>query len=121
MEGFIGGNMERITKEQIQDYVSEVGVFEKEHRKYSSFYATATHTFKQADIDDLVVEEDVDASELLGVTVTLNGVWDDWNGVDWYDINFKKYEEYQELIPEVVIPAHYETKYREVPFDVTFD
>lgn len=112
--------MKRITKEQIQEYVSDVGEFEKEHRKYSSFYATATHTFSQEDVDKLA-EYDTDASELLGVTVTLSGYWDDSNGCEWVDVIFNKYEEYQELIPEVVIPAHYETKYREVPFDVTFD
>lgn len=112
--------MERITEEQIQDYVSGVGEFEKEHRKYSSFYATATHTFEEKDIEYLY-KHGIDASELLGITITLSGYWDDLNGCEWEDIQFNKYEEYQELIPEVVIPAHYETKYREVPFDVTFD
>lgn len=112
--------MKRITKEQIEEYVSDVGEFEKEHRKYSSFYATATHTFKQKDIE-YIYKHDIDASELLGVTVTLQGYWSDSDGYEWEDVQFNKYEEYQELIPEVVIPAHYETKYREVPFDVTFD
>lgn len=112
--------MERITTEQIQDYVGEVGVFEKEHRKYSSFYATSSYTFTQESIDELA-EDSIDASELLGVTVTLQGYWSECDGCEWEDIYFNKYEEYQELIPEVVIPAHYETKYREVPFAVTFD
>ena len=112
--------MKRITKEQIQEYVSDVGEFEKEHRKYSSFYATATHIFSQEDIDELA-ECDMDASELLGVTVTLNGYWDDSNGCEWEGISFNKYEEYQELIPEVVIPAHYVTKHREVPFTANFE
>lgn len=112
--------MQRITKQQIQDYVSEVGNFEKEHRKYSSFYCWADHTFEQKDIDKLA-KYDVDASELLGVTVTLNGMWDDSWGTAWSSIHFVKHEEYQELVPEVIIPAHYETKYREVPFDTTFE
>lgn len=120
MEGFIGGTMKRITKEQIQEYVSEVGEFEKEHRKYSSFYCWSSHTFGQKDIDEFA-NSGVDASELLGVTVTMNGMWDDSWGTDWDSMCFTKHEEYQELIPEVVIPAHYETKYREVPFDVIFD
>lgn len=113
--------MERITKEQIQDYVSEVGEFDKEHRKYGSFYATATHTFKQEDVDELAEHLEVDASELLGVTVTLNGYWSDSDGCDWNDMSFNKYEEYQELIPEVVVPAHYITKYREITLNVSFD
>lgn len=112
--------MQIITKEQIQEYVSEVGDFEKEHYKYASFYATASHVFGQDDVDELA-EDDLDASELLGVTVTLNGYWDEYNGREWEDMTFNKYEEYQELVPEVVIPAHYETKYREVPFTIEFE
>ena len=112
--------MKRITKEQIEEYVSELVDFEKEHRKYSLFYCTATYTFKQEDIDTLA-EEDTDASELLGVTVTLNGYWDDSNGREREDMYFNKYEEYQELVPEVVIPAHYVTKHREVPFTANFE
>lgn len=112
--------MQRITKEQIQEYVSEVGDFEKEHRKYSSFYCWTSHHFEQKDIDELA-DDDLDASELLGVTVTLNGYWDEYNGCEWEDMTFNKYEEYQELVPEVVIPAHYETKYREIPFTIEFE
>lgn len=112
--------MERITKKQIQDYVSEVGDFEKEHHKYSSFYCTSSHTFTQDDIIELA-KADMDANDLLGVTVTLNGIWDDSWGTDWDSMHFSKHEEYQELIPEVVIPAHYETKYREVEFTATFE
>lgn len=113
--------MQRITKEQIQEYVSEVGDFEKDHHKGATFYATASHTFKQEYIDTLAEEDYIDATELLGVTVTLNGYWDEYNGCEWEDMTFNKYEEYQELIPEVVIPAHYETKYREVEFTATFE
>ena len=113
--------MQRITKEQIQEYVSEVGEFEKEHRKYSSFYATATLAFTQDDINLLAHEDGIDASDLLGITVTLNGTWDDSWGTEWGDISFNKYEEYQELIPEVVIPAHYVTKHLEVPFTASFE
>lgn len=112
--------MQRITKQQIEEYVSEMGDFEKDHRKGSSFYATAYHTFKQADVDELA-EDGINASELLDVTVTLSGTWDDCWGTDWHSMHFSKYEEYQELIPEVVIPAHYETKYREVEFTATFE
>lgn len=112
--------MKRITKDIIEEYVSDLGEFDKEHRKYSSFYCWSSYTFKQDDVDTLA-EEGIDASELLGVTVTLNGVWDECCGCEWYDMDFAKHEEYQELIPEVVIPAHYETKYRELKFNVTFE
>lgn len=101
--------MNKITKDCLQEYVSDLGEFEKEHRKYGSFYASCTYTFKQADIDTLK-EEDVDASDFLNVCVTLNGIYDDSYGCDWSDMSFCKVEEYQELVPEVVIPAHYVTK-----------
>lgn len=101
--------MNKITKDCLQEYVSDLGEFEKEHRKYSSFYASCIYTFKQADIDTLK-EEDVDASDFLNVCVTLNGIYDDNDGCDWSGMSFCKVEEYQELVPEVVIPAHYVTK-----------
>ncbi|MNQ62199.1 hypothetical protein D3C85_765370 [compost metagenome] len=112
--------MRKITKEELQDYVSDCGEFDKTHRKYSSFYCTATHTFKQADIDDHA-EYGIDASDLLNVCVTLNGYWDESNGCEWEDIHFCKVEEYQEFVPEVVIPAHYVTKQKTLPFEYEFD
>lgn len=103
--------MDKITKEYLEDYVAEMGEFEKEHRKYSSFYCSATYTITQTDIEELKTEG-IDASDFLNVCVTLNGMWDDSNGTDWYEneATFCKVEEYQELVPEVVIPAHYVTK-----------
>ena len=103
--------MNKITKEYLEDYVAELGEFETEHRKYSSFYATCSYTFKQADIDTLKAE-DVDASDFLNVCITLNGMWDDSNGTEWDSMDFCKVEEYQELVPEVVIPAHYVTNWK---------
>lgn len=114
--------MNRITKEQIKDYVSELGEFETEHRKGSSFYASASHTFTSKDIEEFA-ESEIDASELLGITVTLNGYWSDYDGCDWNDhLTLTKAEEYEVFVPEVVIPAHYETKVREVEVtDIKFD
>lgn len=114
--------MNRITKEYIQDYVTDVAVLETEHRKGSSFYASASHTFTGKDIAELA-ESEIDASELLGITVTLNGYWSDYDGCEWDDeIVFTKAEEYEVFVPEVVIPAHYETKVREVEVvDLKFD
>lgn len=111
--------MHKITEQQIQDYVSEVGDFEKEHRKYSSFYCTATLTFAQKDIDELA-EDDIDASDFLGVLVTLQGTWDDSWGTEWDETTYEKVEEYQELVPEVVIPEHYESRYRTSAFKPVF-
>lgn len=102
--------MNKITKNQIQEYVNEVGEFEKEHRKYSTFYCWSTYTFTQEDVD-YFAKEDVDASEFLGVTVTMSGLWDDSNGSDWVDVEYHKLEPYQELVPE-----HYVTKYNSVTF-----
>ena len=101
--------MNKITKSYLEDYVAELGEFETEHRKYSSFYATCSYTFKQADIDTLKAE-DVDASDFLNVCVTLNGYWSECDGCEWEDVDFCKVEEYQELVPEQVIPVHYVTK-----------
>ena len=101
--------MNKITKQYLQDYVQDVGDIETEHRKYSSFYANCSCTLKQDDIDTLS-KEGVDASEFLNVCVTLNGMWSDSDGCDWTSVDFCKVEEYQELVPEQVIPAHYVTK-----------
>jgi hypothetical protein len=111
--------MNKITEQEIQDYVSEVGDFEKEHRKGSSFYCTATHTFTQKDIDELAAD-DIDASDFLGVQVQLDGTWsDDW-GTDWDDISYCKVEDYEEVVPEVIIPEHTVTKQRYAAFKPEF-
>lgn len=107
--------MNKITKDCLQEYVSEVGEFEKEHRKYSSFYCWVNHTFTPADIDELA-KEDIDASDFLNVCVSLSGMWDDSNGTEWDSMDFCKVEEYQELVPEKIILAHYVTKQKTEEF-----
>lgn len=108
-------NLRKITKKEIKEYVSEVGEWEKEHRKYSSFYCWSTHVFTQADIDELA-SEGIDASEFLGVMVTMNGMWDDSYGTEWDSIDYSKVEEYEEHVPEKVIPAHTVTRTRTEKF-----
>ena len=112
--------MKKITEDYLLDYVSDVGEFEKEHRKYSSFYCMVTHRFTQEDIEALA-EDDVDASDFLHVLVTRNGMWDDSNGTDWDETTYEKLQEYQELVPEVVIPEHYVTKYKTSAFKPVFE
>lgn len=112
--------MKKITEQDLLDYVSDVGEFEKEHRKYSSFYCTVSHTIKQEDIDALA-GDDVDASDFLGVLITRNGTWDDSWGTEWDETTYEKVEEYQELVPEVVIPEHYVTKYKTKAFKPVFE
>lgn len=112
--------MNKITEDCLLEYVSDVGEFEKEHRKYSSFYCTVSHTMKQEDIDALA-EDDVDASDFLGVLITRNGTWDDSWGTEWDETTYEKVEEYQELVPEVVIPEHYVTKYKTKTFKPVFE
>lgn len=112
--------MNKITEQYLLEYISDVGEFEKEHRKYSSFYCTVSHTMKQEDIDALA-EDDVDASDFLGVLITSNGIWDDSNGTDWDDTTYERLQEYQELVPEVVIPEHYVTKYKTSAFKPEFE
>lgn len=111
--------MNKITEQYLLEYISDVGEFEKEHRKYSSFYCTVSHTMKQEDIDALA-EDDVDASDFLGVLITRNGIWDDSNGTDWDDTTYERLQEYQELVPEVVIAEHLVTKYKTSAFKPVF-
>ena len=113
--------MQKITEEIIKDYVSELGEFETERRKGSTFYATASLTFTDADIKYLKVNDNVDASGLLGIRVVLRGIYDDYNGTDWDEIDYYKVEETQELVPEKVIPAHYETKKKYVEFKPSWE
>ena len=108
--------MNKITKDYLEEYVSELGDMETEHRRGSTFYADCSYTFKQADIDTLK-EEGVDASDFLNVRVTITGIYDDYDGCDWTGMHFYKVEEYQELVPEQVIPAHYVTKQKTEAFD----
>lgn len=112
--------MDKITKEQLQDYVAELGEMETEHRKGSTFFADCSYTFKQSDIDTLK-EEGIDASDFLNVCVTLNGMWDDNWGCDWTDMDFCKVEEYQELVPEQIIESHYITKQKTEKFEYTWE
>jgi hypothetical protein len=112
--------MKKITEDYLLEYVSDVGEFEKEHRKYSSFYCTVTHTINQEDIEALA-EDDVDASDFLGVLITRNGTWDDSWGTEWDETTYEKVQEYQELVPEVVIPEHYVTKYKTSAFKPVFE
>lgn len=111
--------MKKITEEQLWEYVSEVGESEKEFREYSSFYITTSHTIRQPDVDDLA-GEGLDASDFLNVLVSRNGMWDDSWGTDWDSTTYEKVEEYQELVPEVVIPEHYVTKYKTATFKPVF-
>ena len=112
--------MNKITEDYLLEYISDVGGFEKEHRKYSSFYCTVTHTMKQEDIDALA-DDGVDASDFLGVLITRNGTWDDSWGTEWDETTYEKLQEYQELVPEVVIPEHYVTKYKTSAFKPVFE
>lgn len=112
--------MQKITEQYLLEYVSDIGEFSKEHRKYSSFYCTVTHTITQTDIEELK-EDDVDASDFLGVLITRNGTWDDSWGTEWDETTYEKLQEYQELVPEVVIPEHYVTKYKTSAFKPVFE
>lgn len=112
--------MQKITEDYLLDYVSDVGEFEKEHRKYSSFWCTDTHRITQEDVDALA-DDDVDASDFMNVLITRNGMWSDSDGTDWDSTTYEKLQEYQELVPEVVIPEHYVTKYKTSAFKPVFE
>lgn len=112
--------MNKITEDYLLEYVSDVGEFTKEHRKYSSFYCTVTHRFTQEDIEALA-EDYVDASDFLNVLITRNGMWSDSDGTDWDETIYEKLQEYQELVPEVVVAEHYVTKYKTSAFKPVFE
>ena len=112
--------MNKITKQYLEEYVSELGKMETEHRRGSTFYANCSYTFKQADIDTLK-DEEVDASDFLNVCVTLSGYYDDSNGTEWDSMDFCKVEEYEELVPEQIIPAHTVKKQRTEKFDYKWE
>lgn len=111
--------LNKISEAVLLEYVGEVGEFEKEHRKYSSFYCSVSHTFTQKDIDEL--SEYGDASAFLNVCVQRHGTWDDSWGTEWDDTSYTLVEPYEEVVPEVVIPAHTVTKYRTSPFTPEFE
>jgi hypothetical protein len=111
--------MKKITESELWEYVSEVGEFKKEHRKYSSFYCTAAHRLTQEDVEEFA-EEGIDASDFLGVLITRYGMWDDSNG-DWDNTTYEKLQEYQELVPEAVIAEHWVTKYKTSAFKPVFE
>jgi hypothetical protein len=112
--------MNKITEDYLLEYISDVGEFEKEHRKYSSFWCTVTHRITQEDVDALA-DDGVDASDFLNVLITCNGMWSDSDGTDWDSVTYEKLQEYQELVPEVVIPEHYVTKYKTSAFKPVFE
>lgn len=112
--------MEKVTKDYLLRYVGEVGDFEKEHHKYSSFYCSCVHVITQEDIDLIKNDEKMDASDFLNVEVALFGQWSDSDGTDWHSEEFQKVEEYEELVPEVVIPEHYVTKVKKSKFTPNF-
>ena len=109
----------KISEELLLDYVGEVGEFEKEHRKYSSFYCSVSHTITQEDVDALAADG-FDASTFLNVHVERQGTWDDSWGTEWDDTSYSLVESYEEIVPEVVIPAHTVIKYRTSPFTPEF-
>ena len=112
--------MNKITKQEVEDFVSDLGEITTEHRRGSTFYASCSYTFKQNDIDELK-SEDIDASDFLNVNVTLNGIYDDYHGCEWNSMDFHKIEEYEEFIPEQVIPAHTVVKQRAEKFDYKWE
>lgn len=112
--------MKKITEEQLWEYVSEVGESEKEFRKYSSFYITTSHTIRQEDVAEFA-EEDIDASDFLNIHISRNGMWDDSYGTEWDSKpEYFKVEDYEEVVPEVVIPEHTVTKQRYAAFKPEF-
>lgn len=75
--------------ESLKELVLEIGEFEKEHRKYSEFYATWSYTLTEKDVESYA-ETDVEDCEwrpFIGLTISASGMWSsswgsevtDWN------------------------------------------
>lgn len=113
--------MNKITEAQLLDFVSDVGDFTKEHRKYSSFYCTATYTITEEDVKSFAEEDSIDASDFLNICITRNGTWDDSWGTEWDDTTYYKVEDYEEVVPEVIITEHTVVKQKYVAFNPVFE
>lgn len=92
-----------LTKEQLIEVVMTLDPeVIKEHRKYSSFYATAEVEVCEADQRYF----DFDISSLFGKRVVATGYWSDEDGLDLYEA-FVEVKTIQHVPEEVrVIPAH---------------
>lgn len=114
--------MRKITEQELLDYVSEVGEFSKDYRKYSGFYCTVTHTIDHADIKDLK-GDGIDASDFHGVLIQRDGTWDDSWGTEWDSTQYMKVTETRTLIPEEVrvIPEHYVSSFKTETFKPVFE
>lgn len=112
--------MKKITKQELVEYVEEVGEMTKEHRRGSNFYANVYHEVTAEDVKTLA-KDDIDASFLLDHAVNLNGIWDDDYGCDRWDVEIAKIERYEETIPEKIIPAHTVTRTKTIPVKIVFD
>ena len=109
--------MKKVSEETLLEYITNVGEFEKEHHKYSSFYCSVSHTITQKDINSIADECQEDASDFLGVNITRTGIWDDSWGTEWESVTYSKEEAYQEFVPEKIIPEHYLTKFKYTQFE----
>lgn len=112
--------MKKITKQELIEYVEEVGVMTKEHRRGSNFYANIYHEINAEDVK-ILAEDGIDSSFLLNHAVNLNGIYDDDYGCDGWDVEIAKIERYEETIPEKIIPAHTVTRTKTTPVKIVFD
>ena len=112
--------MQKITKQELIEYVEEVGEMTKEHRRGSNFYANVCHEVTAEDVK-ILAEDDIDASFLLDHAVNLNGIWDDDYGWDECEVEIAQIERYEEVVPEKIIPAHTVTRTKTSPVKIVFD
>lgn len=113
--------MKKITKQELIEYVEEMGEWTKEHRRSSTFYTNVYHEVTAEDVKILAEDDNIDASFLLDHAVNLNGIWDADYGCDGWDVEIAKIERYEETIPEKIIPAHTVTRTKTTPVKIVFD
>ena len=106
--------MRKITKKELIQLMKvwdcEV---ETEHRRGSSFYATAWLDIDK-EIVDATAEDGIDISELEGKQVVATGYWSDNDGLDLDDVEVR--EPYEVHVPEKVIPATTEVRYKRIDY-----
>lgn len=73
--------------ESLKELVFERGEFEKEHRKYSEFYASWSYTLTEKDVE-YYAESPAESYEwrpFIGLTIVASGMWSDSYGSEVND------------------------------------
>lgn len=85
--------------------------FEKEFRKYASFYAYGFVEINSDMVDYAKEEFNVDISDQIGMGYELTGMWSDMDGLDWSHASLQYAEEVYHPEQVKIIPAYTEKRW----------